>query len=385
MLGHGLPLELPPESGAEVLWTAPFRADWATDPDGAIRRPEPLFVETPFEPFPEAEYLHARREVYPITHFCLSVPDALVVGERAIVTRGYTHLITDTLHWNHSSRIFMEDHRCEFEFTHLRFREGEFHITLGEQYRVDHDEAVLISSMEQNNYGAFLLRCVPKLATRRLLGLEGLPVFVSDQQGWQRAILRAFGIGPEQIISYDRSRLHHFRRLLVPDLPSSEFFLDDMTSDFLDEFVAGLQASDPKRGTRPEKIYVSRMQQTRLKPHYRPFVNEPELAALLEAQGFAIIEPENFDFEEQVRIFAAARVVVGPGGAGMFNTIFCRPGTNIVALEPLPTWMVQHANLYVGREHGFAMVLGGSDATDPSAQKRWRTDAGLVARRVREL
>lgn len=32
-------------------------------------------------------------------------------------------------------------------------------------------------------------------------------------------------------------------------------------------------------------------------------------------------------------MFHEADVVVGPGGAGMFNTVFCRPGTKVVSIE----------------------------------------------------
>ncbi|MBB2204100.1 glycosyltransferase family 61 protein [Gluconacetobacter takamatsuzukensis] len=66
----------------------------------------------------------------------------------------------------------------------------------------------------------------------------------------------------------------------------------------------------------------------------RAIPNEAALAAALAAEGFCVVRPERMGVAEQIDLFRAAAMVVGPLGAGMTNIGFCRPGTLVYELVP---------------------------------------------------
>jgi capsular polysaccharide biosynthesis protein len=96
----------------------------------------------------------------------------------------------------------------------------------------------------------------------------------------------------------------------------------------------------------PTHIYVSRISQNARQKKRRNFMNESDLIAALVRMGFCIIEPENLTKEDCFRIFAGARMVVGPSGAGLFNCIFCAPGTTVVDIECAPDCIPGHSSLF---------------------------------------
>lgn len=51
--------------------------------------------------------------------------------------------------------------------------------------------------------------------------------------------------------------------------------------------------------------------------------------------NFANIILENYSMEEQITIFHNAKLIVGQHGAGLFNLIYCKPGTHIIEIEPI--------------------------------------------------
>jgi capsular polysaccharide biosynthesis protein len=92
-----------------------------------------------------------------------------------------------------------------------------------------------------------------------------------------------------------------------------------------------LSRRDP---TRPayEKIYVSR-----LGIPSRPMTNEAELIAHMSRMGFHILAPQSMSFEEQVLHFRAARLIAGPFGSGLVNSVFAAPNAVLCELRPLHT------------------------------------------------
>ena len=77
----------------------------------------------------------------------------------------------------------------------------------------------------------------------------------------------------------------------------------------------------------PVWFYISRTL-----PSARVIANEEELLPGLLEMGFRICHLEKMPFEEQVRLFQNAEMVVGPHGAGFTNLIFSKPGTRVVEI-----------------------------------------------------
>ncbi|ODU13415.1 MAG: hypothetical protein ABS94_27035 [Variovorax sp. SCN 67-85] len=65
----------------------------------------------------------------------------------------------------------------------------------------------------------------------------------------------------------------------------------------------------------------------------RNITNTIELEEVLASFGYEIIDTGLLSFEQQVRLFSEASAIVGAMGAAFTNLIFCRPGTQVLALS----------------------------------------------------
>ena len=73
--------------------------------------------------------------------------------------------------------------------------------------------------------------------------------------------------------------------------------------------------------------------------------------------------------------FSSAEIVVGLGGAGMFNCVFCRPGTKVVDIESTPKFCNAHSNLFASADLSYGIIIGAEDRSDPRSNHRnWWLD-----------
>ena len=115
----------------------------------------------------------------------------------------------------------------------------------------------------------------------------------------------------------------------------------------------GLSNTPPHKGLRgvinrlegeyegAEKVYISR--RTWLNPknenigtdytERRRCVNEDEVAEYFISLGFEEVFCENLSMKEKIGLFKGAKVVAGPSGGGMVNTIFCHPKTKVISID----------------------------------------------------
>lgn len=63
-------------------------------------------------------------------------------------------------------------------------------------------------------------------------------------------------------------------------------------------------------------------------------LNAEEIEQIFREAGFSIIYPEELSFEEEVRIFQNADVIVGPTGAALTNVVYCRKNALVAVIAP---------------------------------------------------
>jgi hypothetical protein len=137
--------------------------------------------------------------------------------------------------------------------------------------------------------------------------------------------LQALGISGDRVVEFDGTESWTFENFWWQP---AAVHPDDQTPGALQWIGKRIANSIPvKPDERPVKIYVSRTL-----PSARVIANEAELLPLLQEMGFQICRLEEMLFEEQVRLFRNAEVVVGPHGAGFTNLIFSKPGTCVVEI-----------------------------------------------------
>ena len=179
----------------------------------------------------------------------------------------------------------------------------------------------------------WLLDSLPRLHLVEEAGLwDEVDYFLiySRQHRVAMETLLAMGIRDEQIIDVEDTAHLRAQRLLVTSpvrgrgQHSPRWVGEFMKAAFLPPGPAGDQAR-----TFSPLVYVSRRDAA-----FRRVRNEEQVEALLHEYGFQTYVLTELRFDEKVALFAGARAVVGPVGAGLVNIVFCAPGTPLVELLP---------------------------------------------------
>ncbi len=90
----------------------------------------------------------------------------------------------------------------------------------------------------------------------------------------------------------------------------------------------------PAPGLYPRRLYIDRRATAN-----RKLVNEADVIAALEADGFVAVQPERLALSVQIALFANAEIIVAPHGAALTNIVFCRPGTALIELH-MNSWVM---------------------------------------------
>ena len=159
----------------------------------------------------------------------------------------------------------------------------------------------------------------------------------------EATLLPAFGIAREDIVWVDGPVSV---TSLVGCTPmwhnAPPFYVHPGIVDTWDRIRTGLVGDGPVAGA--ARIFVTR------RAGNRPCSNVDEVELLFLAHGFTIVSPQDLSIPEQVATFAAARVVAGFGGAGMFNLVYAHQVETVIVLNH---WAYEARN-----EHLFAAVHG---------------------------
>lgn len=180
-----------------------------------------------------------------------------------------------------------------------------------------------------NTYYHWMADLLPRLKLLELaeIKLEEIDFFVvnSCHLPFQRKTLNLLGIPTHKIIQ--NSKIPHIKapNLVVPSLPGDVGLMSPWTCQFLRESFLN-KAVSPELKT-PDRIYISRRHAS-----YRRLLNEEEIIARLSPYGFVPIVLESLSFLEQVALFANAKAIIAPHGAGLTNTVFCNPGTQLIEI-----------------------------------------------------
>ncbi len=146
-----------------------------------------------------------------------------------------------------------------------------------------------------------------------------------------RFFLDALEISPDRI----HLVLHQTRVLKLGVVPRPAFIVGE-TSAIPYETVYRrirdrvLQAA-PAAG--PERLYLSR---ARLEDTRQRVAEEPRIEAVFAEFGFAVLHPQEWPIDQQIRHVAAARWLAGLEGSALHLAAFTRPGTRMVMLHDRP-------------------------------------------------
>ncbi|TDH38735.1 DUF563 domain-containing protein [Pseudohoeflea suaedae] len=325
---------------------------------GTATRKPPFAVHDP-EELGLCDNLRNPIEVKVSSREVLVLPRSRLFGQRMLASNG--HLYSDfELNSNHIDR-----------YINNRFdvRQSEYQLSAGADgywsNKLQSDpikiegRTALVSSSEPVNYGAWLIRVIPKIEAVRRLFKSDVRFAVFAERDWQREILSHLGIGEDRLIRQHFGKTYELEQAVVPNWPNRHKYLDTHTLQALGHIRDEALASDT-RTDRAKAIYVSRRSWGAAAPSAikrREFLNGEEFEIALASRGIKIVEPEKDGFEETIRNFASAELVIGPQGSGLFNCVFCFPGTTVIDIEHLPNFLEGHSNLFASCNLNYALIV----------------------------
>ena len=183
------------------------------------------------------------------------------------------------------------------------------------------------------NYYHWLLDSLPRLHLVKEAGLwseiDYFLIYSRDQRFAVETLL-ALGIRNEQILDV-QSATHLRARLLLVTSPVRGYgrHAPAWVGTFMKEAFLPQWAGVPHPRRFSPFVYISRRDAA-----FRRVRNEAEVEALLSEYGFESYALTELSFREKAALFAGARAVVGPVGAGLVNILFCAPGTPLIELLP---------------------------------------------------
>ncbi len=177
-----------------------------------------------------------------------------------------------------------------------------------------------INNRAAHNFYHWLIEIAPRIAALDMAGIESDYFLIDCQSRFQQSVLGMLGIPQDRIVQ-PHCRMH---------VRSDEMIFVPQTSRaVLKHFVAMLDKSIQSDPTANRLLYISRRQ-----ARNRRIVNEKELERYLIANGFETVCFENLAVADQFRLLRESATIVTAHGAALANTIFARPGTNIIEIFP---------------------------------------------------
>ncbi|MBE9178831.1 glycosyltransferase family 61 protein [Oculatella sp. LEGE 06141] len=148
---------------------------------------------------------------------------------------------------------------------------------------------------------------------------------------FQKQTLDLLGIPSHKLLVSDRNFHLKATQLIVPSLSRHVVgltrWMPSWGCDFLRQsFLTNAKLAQHRNGDGNfDRIYISRAKATR-----RKVVNEADVLHLLTKLGFRSVALESLSIAEQIDLFASAKSIVAPHGAGLANLVFSSPGTKVV-------------------------------------------------------
>jgi hypothetical protein len=237
---------------------------------------------------------------------------------------------------------------------------------------------VVLCSHEPYNFGSFLFRVLPKLHAVRRFGLGHLPLLVHANAPTQQQLLALLDVRRDTMLLHDTRHIYAIDHAIRPCLRNNHAYLDDET-----RALCALLRDRYGGSEHGKRIYVSRLGHSRRAASTRAMANEAELVDRLRTLGFCIVEPETLSARAQIEAFSAADFVVGPSGAGMFNVMFCRPGTRVIDIESEPGWIHAHTCLFASCGLRYGIFEGKVDQSDTRpVHRNWTVNIDALCDRI---
>jgi|GEM_PF-1854008 len=176
-----------------------------------------------------------------------------------------------------------------------------------------------------DNYYHFMFDCLTKLHLLRKSGLyDSVDWFLMPypKEEYHRSMLHILGI-PEEKIIFEHENGHIQADRIIATCVERPY---NHTPPWMFEFLReSFLKKEVVQDTGVPLVYISRSDS-----HRRNVVNENALMDLLTPYGFKKYTLTSLGFVDKVRLFASAKVIIAPHGAGLANLTFCQTNSTLI-------------------------------------------------------
>ena len=213
-----------------------------------------------------------------------------------------------------------------------------------EESTIELDEGFMLLGPESDDFGRWMLDLLPRYLAASLSGaLPPVPVLVDQRlPPTQRRCLELMLPAGVDIVALPPFAVARVRRLwctpsqMVMPLPRKRDVHRKWDCEAASpERLAALVREMVRRA---EPVAMVPTGQERVYLAHKPIssggpVNSAEIRAAAASRGFAVLDPAELDFSEQVRLLRHARLVIGQHSSALPLALFARPGTRLCYLS----------------------------------------------------
>lgn len=219
-------------------------------------------------------------------------------------------------------------------------------------------------------YGHWLADFLPRLFILQRLGygIHRLKFIVpSPLPSFVNSLLHSFGIRDDQLIPcVTQEEAVAFDHILVPTNMRLWNRFHPLYKEFAYVWLHSIRMRSyiDLGSTAARHLFVSRKGGAN---DSRLLENREEMEALAASKGFEVIRPDSLTFEDQVRLFSSARIIMGEYGSGLHNSIFGGPNLFVAPLRtttPIPGFIQSGLCQVIGQEIGY--LFGGTNVVSDS-------------------
>lgn len=238
----------------------------------------------------------------------------------------------------------------------------------------------VVSSVSPDNYYHWMFDILPRFGILQNSGLVPDHYIINAVTQFQKDSLKVLDIPADRLLSPTKSTHIEADELIIPSLPGPLFSLSPQLQacEYLRSiFLQRNRTQKPHRA-----IYI-----TRADASTRRVINEAEIREEVIDHGFEVVSLSHVPFLEQVELFAEARIIVGPHGAGFTNAVFCQRGSVLIEFMP-ERWKVdcfERLALLVGMTYHSMVGIESSIANGQTASHDHTVDRAELRKLLRQF
>ena len=189
------------------------------------------------------------------------------------------------------------------------------------------------------NYGHWLLDIIPKLIiSKKYKELKSFDAILAPNinKEFQKTTFKYFNIPNDKLIDGSKIRHLYADKITIPAHPYWKLnhhqlvTVANVDKNILLEIQKIFLHNTNSDTKNFKKIFIDRSDS---KFRHNKLSNNQAVCAHLKNLGFEVVQLTKLSFEEQIKTFNNAQVIVGNHGAGLTNIVFCKANTQIVEIE----------------------------------------------------